>query len=923
MADQDVYLKKCFSRNVEDRLEAANLLCNHLSIFSDMTGVGRALIKLVQDDDPDIRQRAVYAFGAAFSQIPEEIGAWRIFQMLTRDKDRYVRRVAAYSLGKAFDYISYKRHAWRFLREFIYDDDDYVRLKAINSLGCIFGSIPDKSLAYDDLHLLSKEAKSSIRKGAALAIGKSFKYIPDKEKAWKDILSLIEDPRDSFVKKYATLALGTAFNEIPHRDQAWKTLQKLVDNNDSYVRQSAADALGNSYCYIPEKIEALKNLQKLAGDKDVFVQGYANYSLGKISVIKAAETDDKKIFCKELEEAVNYFETAFDKHSFDQAKFFYFFYKIYILAIIQEGNEDTIQSYISEAKKVAGGYGRKEDIIKLIENLVGSLRAFKAQKNKSIKEAAIDVLTIKAFCEYAVEIIDESERDESIGIELIRKNDSKFDEIITSKIIAIKEISEYNNLAKNNKAIVESADKPLIIKMKYSRMAMQLEKICRLLCVDEQRQFHELAERIESGADFHGELYKMELLLSNLTLRIELAQSNLSPLLEINKETLADVVILTVKPQEYESILDQLSTYDQPDDLGNIPDMYAWQSGLVECPSKKGVYRIIVGMISRAGNINSALATSVAIQLWRPNYILFCGIAGGLSDTKKNPPEPKLGDIIVADIIYGYEYGKIDIGFEPRLNWTSKTDLALLNYANAYALKADWLDRIKAPKPMDCFTSVISGAIVSGEKVIDNLDNEFFVNILKICPKAKAVEMEGIGIAGAIEQSTGLRIHTGFSVIRGISDLPKSHVFSWDKIPGKDNARLIEFLSNKLSSDWVRTAKIEKIENDMTIKLSAGEKSFLMKLNDEKTKVVLETEDGEINQFTAKVMNHEVNIYSLSSSEDQLKGTAERDKWTAYASASAAAFTIGLIADKGLPIAPLAINQLRETTLSKKPNLMK
>ena len=60
--------------------------------------------------------------------------------------------------------------------------------------------------------------------------------------------------------------------------------------------------------------------------------------------------------------------------------------------------------------------------------------------------------------------------------------------------------------------------------------------------------------------------------------------------------------------------------------------------------------------------------------------MFFVGIAGGLSSLTK-------GDVVIADVIYGYEYGKLEQNFLPRNNWSYHADLGLLNGAVAYALQ--------------------------------------------------------------------------------------------------------------------------------------------------------------------------------------------------------------------------------------------
>ncbi len=85
-------------------------------------------------------------------------------------------------------------------------------------------------------------------------------------------------------------------------------------------------------------------------------------------------------------------------------------------------------------------------------------------------------------------------------------------------------------------------------------------------------------------------------------------------------------------------------------------------------------------------------------------------------------------------------------------------------------------------------------------------------------------------------------------------------LFSWDAIPGNDNGRLIEFLIQKFGIDWVKTAKIEKIDNDKTIRVST-EKNFLsLSLNDEKTEVNFKIDDVKTDKLIVKIENGKLNI---------------------------------------------------------------
>lgn len=108
-------------------------------------------------------------------------------------------------------------------------------------------------------------------------------------------------------------------------------------------------------------------------------------------------------------------------------------------------------------------------------------------------------------------------------------------------------------------------------------------------------------------------------------------------------------------------------------------------------------------------------------------------------------------------------------------------------------------------------------------------------------------------------------------------ELELLYLFSWNKIPGNDSEKLADFLKQKFSIDWVKTAKIEKIDNGKGIKLSTGKNFILLKLNTEKTKLNIEIDDFDdvkTDEFIAKKENDKLNIYKirlLSVNYDRLK----------------------------------------------------
>ena len=100
------------------------------------------------------------------------------------------------------------------------------------------------------------------------------------------------------------------------------------------------------------------------------------------------------------------------------------------------------------------------------------------------------------------------------------------------------------------------------------------------------------------------------------------------------------------------------------------------------------------------------------------------------------------------------------------------------------------------------------------------------------------------------------------AAIRALYDQPM-YVFSWDEIPEKDNARLIQFLTNRFQIELTKTAKIEKIDNSKTIRVFTEKNSLSLKLNHGKTEVILEIDDGRTNKFIAKKGDDGLDVYQL------------------------------------------------------------
>ncbi len=91
--------------------------------------------------------------------------------------------------------------------------------------------------------------------------------------------------------------------------------------------------------------------------------------------------------------------------------------------------------------------------------------------------------------------------------------------------------------------------------------------------------------------------------------------------------------------------------------------------------------------------------------------------------------------------------------------------------------------------------------------------------------------------------------------------LRERYVFKWDEIPGNDRDRFIEFLIENFDVGWVRTAKIEKIDDGNTINVSTGNNNLSLRLSNEKIKATLTIDDGRTDEFVVKIENGRLKIY--------------------------------------------------------------
>jgi len=206
-------------------------------------------------------------------------------------------------------------------------------------------------------------------------------------------------------------------------------------------------------------------------------------------------------------------------------------------------------------------------------------------------------------------------------------------------------------------------------------------------------------------------------------------------------------VILTALPVEYNAVREHLTGCSE----------HTHQKGTVYETGRFEGWEILIAEIG-AGNETAAVEAERAIQHFSPNVLMFVGVAGGIKDVK-------LGDVVAATKVYGYESGKADKEFLPRpdLDWSN---YRLEQRARSEAKKTNWSGRIKQQSAQQSPT-VLVAPIAAGPKVISSTRSPVFTFLRRQYSDAVAVEMEGRGCLVAARANDDV----GAIIVRGISDL--------------------------------------------------------------------------------------------------------------------------------------------------------
>ena len=143
------------------------------------------------------------------------------------------------------------------------------------------------------------------------------------------------------------------------------------------------------------------------------------------------------------------------------------------------------------------------------------------------------------------------------------------------------------------------------------------------------------------------------------------------------------------------------------------------------------------------GNTSAAAIAQRGIAQYRPRVALFVGVAGGIKDVK-------IGDVVVADKVYRYKFGKEDeTGVHPRPNVRNSSH-EIEQRGRLLPKSEDWKKRLNPELTHESPAAVV-GPIASGERVVASFDGPTARQLRGSYGDAVAVEMEGGGFREAAD----------------------------------------------------------------------------------------------------------------------------------------------------------------------------
>ncbi|HWQ48672.1 MAG TPA: HEAT repeat domain-containing protein, partial [Methanosarcina sp.] len=238
----------------------------------------------------------------------------------------------------------------------------------------------------------------------------------DQEEIYDQCLS--NDPKK---RMHALRQLKILFSSIPNKQQAWNGLLRLTNDKDWWVRHSAAKALSSVFSQIPDKQQAWNDLHRLTKDENSLVRFSSNHSLGRVSIFMASQAETEEDYKKELEKAIEFFETASKETSYyNPAQFCLPFYcSFYTIIFKKQEAREEVNKYLEEAKSAIKDSESKKQLFEAVQNLSEALKQVQSMRYLSGMKNELNFY--RKYCDHAAELMKYAGENAPLATAVLRK----------------------------------------------------------------------------------------------------------------------------------------------------------------------------------------------------------------------------------------------------------------------------------------------------------------------------------------------------------------------------------------------------------------------------------------------------------------------------------------------------------------------
>ncbi len=225
-----------------------------------------------------------------------------------------------------------------------------------------------------------------------------------------------------------------------------------------------------------------------------------------------------------------------------------------------------------------------------------------------------------------------------------------------------------------------------------------------------------------------------------------------------------DIAVITARKEEHAAVKSKLLKFANQSVSKEAYELYTIKKSSSKDTRKK---TIALFCLNYMGRLRAAILTLRKVIDLSPGYVFVVGIAGGVKE------RVDLGDILLPRTIVDYEMAKVQPQGDD-IRWREyPMSQSLFDKVDQIAAAEKWKSRIDVARPdgtpntvTECHYTEGRHVIFSGDKIV--AQKSIIDKYLSTHPEGLGIEMEGAGVAAALESLDGNKPE--FYMIRSVSD---------------------------------------------------------------------------------------------------------------------------------------------------------